>query len=114
MWRRISPVIDDKVDEGGDETVLLENVTDLKFRYLGPGSEEDWRQDWISGEGGDAITKNKFPYAVEITLEVQNKNIKNDKPLAMTAVAAIANPNNIEDRGDQPDGEASQTGLDSQ
>jgi hypothetical protein len=86
-------VIDDKIDEGGTKQVLLDNVNSLKLRYIGPENEQEWRQDWMSDDRGDAVTKNKFPYAVEITLEIQEKTEKS-KPLAMTVVAQLSFPNN--------------------
>jgi prepilin-type N-terminal cleavage/methylation domain-containing protein len=94
LWRRVAPIIDDDPLKGGEETVLLENVETFSLRYLGPGKEKEWVDTWISGERGDALTKGKFPYAVEITIEVKDKNIEKDKPLRMTIVAAIRNPNN--------------------
>jgi hypothetical protein len=88
-------VIDDDLTKGGQETVLLENVEKFELRYLGPGKEKEWVPQWISTERGDALTKGKFPFAVEITIEVQDKSSNSkDKPLRMTIVAAIRNPNN--------------------
>ncbi|MCB0355574.1 MAG: prepilin-type N-terminal cleavage/methylation domain-containing protein [Bdellovibrionales bacterium] len=93
LWRRISPVIDSDLEEGGTARVLLENVESLKFQYIGPDSEEEWLKTWMSNESGDAISKNKFPYAVEISLEVKPDK-ENAKPIAMTIVAPISFPNN--------------------
>jgi type II secretory pathway component PulJ len=93
LWRRVAPVIDDDLTKGGQETVLLENVQKFELRYLGPGKEKEWVDQWITTERGDDLSKGKFPYAVEVTIEVQDKNAK-DKPLRMTIVAAIRNPNN--------------------
>jgi prepilin-type N-terminal cleavage/methylation domain-containing protein len=93
LWRRVAPVIDDDPTKGGHETVLLENVSKFELRYLGPGKEKEWIDTWITSERGDDMTKGKFPYAVEVTLEVQDKNTK-DKPLRMTIVASVRNPNN--------------------
>lgn len=95
LWRRVAPVIDDDPIKGGEETVLLENVTKFELRYLGPGKQDEWIDTWITTERGDALTKGKFPYAVEVTIEVQDKsNDSKDKPLRMTTVAALRNPNN--------------------
>jgi hypothetical protein len=88
-------VVNEGLTKGGQETVLLENVEKFELRYLGPGKEKEWVPQWISTERGDALTKGKFPFAVEITLEVQDKSSNSkDKPLRMTIVAAIRNPNN--------------------
>jgi len=95
LIRRVSTLIDDNIEEGGEETPLLENVTKLEFRYLGFVSPTEWVKDWYSNERGDERTRNAFPYAVEVTIEVQDKNSeKKSKPLRMTLVAAIRNPNN--------------------
>ncbi len=93
LWRRINPYIDDKVEEGGVETALLENVVTFELRYLGPETE-DWVTAWSSGEGADDSTRDKFPHAVEVTIETQNTKIANSKATRMTMVAAIRNPNN--------------------
>lgn len=93
LWRRVSPLIDDNIEEGGSKQVLLENVNSLKLRYIGPESEEEWRQDWMSDQRGDAVTRGRFPYAVEITLEVKGSK-EGAKPLAMTIVAPLSFPNN--------------------
>lgn len=95
LWRRVAPIIDDDLLKGGSETVLLENVEKFDLRYLGPGKEKEWIEQWVSTERGDAITKGKFPYAVEVTIEVHDKRSEaKDKPLRMTIVASVRNPNN--------------------
>lgn len=97
LWRRIANYIHDDITKDGEETVLLENVTEFKLRYLGPGRDDEWVDTWITSERGDDQTKNKFPYAVEITLAIKDADPKaKDKTLRLTAVAAIRNPNNKE------------------
>lgn len=95
LWRRVAPIIDDDLLKGGSETVLLENVEKFELRYLGPGKEKEWVEQWITTARGDATTQGKFPYAVEVTIEVLDKrsDVK-DKPLRMTIVASVRNPNN--------------------
>lgn len=95
LWRRVSNYIHEDITKEGEETVLLENITEFKLRYLGPGREEEWVDTWMSNERGDDMTKSKFPYAVEITIEVKDPNpAAKDKSLRMTTVASIRNPNN--------------------
>lgn len=94
LWRRVSSIIDKDIDKDGEETVLLENVEKFELKYLGPGKDEDWVDQWLTGEKGDDKTRNNFPLAVEITLGVRDPNKENDKLLVMTTVAAIRNPNN--------------------
>jgi prepilin-type N-terminal cleavage/methylation domain-containing protein len=95
LWRRVSNFIHEDITKVGEETVLLENVTEFKLRYLGPKKEEEWIDTWITNERGDDITKGHFPYAVEITIEMKDPNPDaKDKTLRMTMVASIRNPNN--------------------
>lgn len=96
LWRRVSNYIHEKdITKNGEETVLLENVTDFSLRYLGPGKEEEWVDTWITTERGDDKTKGVFPYAVEITIGIKDSSPgAKDKNLKMTMVAAIRNPNN--------------------
>jgi prepilin-type N-terminal cleavage/methylation domain-containing protein len=95
LWRRVSNYLHDDITKFGEETVLLENVTEFKLRYLGPGKEEEWVDSWITTERGDDSTRNKFPYAVEVTIAIKDPTPEaKDKTLRMTMVAAIRNPNN--------------------
>ncbi|NQZ00963.1 MAG: prepilin-type N-terminal cleavage/methylation domain-containing protein [Bdellovibrionales bacterium] len=99
LWRRKSSILDDDVEQGGIDTVLLENVSSMKLRFLeGPSPEQlqpQWKADWNSTGAKEPRLTNHFPAAVEITLEVQNKDAKGGgKKTAMTLVAQIRNPNN--------------------
>lgn len=94
LWRRISPIIDENIEEGGTTQILLENVSALKMRYLNSeNEEEEWRQDWMSDDRGDVVTKGKFPFAVEVTLETKPSKPE-AKPITMTIVAPLSFPNN--------------------
>lgn len=107
LWRRVSNYIHDDITKEGTETVLLENVTDFKLRYLGPGRDGEWVDTWLTDERGDDQTKNKFPYAVEMTIEVKDPDPKaKDKTLRMTTVAAIRNPNNPQPQTDPTTGQS--------
>lgn len=99
LWRRVANYLHDDITRDGQETVLLENVTEFKLRYLGPGKEDEgWVNSWSTANGSDDVTKGKFPYAVEITLAVKDNSSKSkDKELRMTSVAAVRNPNNPKD-----------------
>ena len=101
LWRRTSSIIDTDPLIGGTETPLLEDVKELKFRYLGALRPEEWQDSWISSNEGPAETKGMLPNAVEITLEIQDKT----KSLRMTVVATIHNPNNPEKKDDQVPGQ---------
>lgn len=102
LVRRINPYIDDKIGDGGTETVLLENVVKFQLRYLGTESE-NWLDTWASNESGDAVTKGNFPFAVEITLKIQNKHLPKSKPLEMTIVSQIEFPNNLDKNSNSDD-----------
>jgi prepilin-type N-terminal cleavage/methylation domain-containing protein len=94
LIRRVADLIDDDVTKDGVETNLLEDVSTLEFRYLGPLNPPDWTDTWYTNERGDDRSKGIFPYAVEITIETQNKDDKKSRPVRMTMVAGIRNPNN--------------------
>jgi hypothetical protein len=93
LVRRTSPNIDEDVTQGGTEVVLVENVQEFKLRYFGP-QREDWIETWKTGKNGDAISKENFPYAVEISLAVHDKSDPKSKPVSMVLVAPIRFPNN--------------------
>lgn len=100
LYRAFDPQLDDRVEEPGPGTVLVENVTEFKLRYLGPGYE-DYVETWKTGEGGDANTRENFPYAVEVTLTVHNRSDPKDKPFSQTILAPIRFPNNPPPRSGQ-------------
>lgn len=97
LWRRTSKDVDEDPTKGGDEMVLLENVTEFSLKYLGTG-KQDWVKDWKSNSSSEPTVKNKFPLAVEITLATQ-KTINNmkGKKYSLQIVAAIHFPNNKEE-----------------
>lgn len=109
LWRRVDSILDDDVTKGGTEAVLLENIVRFELRYIGPGRETDWVDVWKSDKGGDASSKDNFPYAVELTLETHDKGDPNDKPMSMTIVAAIRFPNNHKKEDDHVDGQETTT-----
>ncbi|MGE5086715.1 MAG: type II secretion system protein GspJ [Bacillota bacterium] len=100
IWRRSSPYVDLDVTKGGDEVVLLENVTEFKLRYLGKG-KQDWVNDWRTDAQGDAATKGKFPQAVELSVTVERKESSKTKKYSMQLVIPLHFPNNPEDSNAQ-------------
>ncbi|MNJ98554.1 Pseudopilin GspJ [compost metagenome] len=96
IWRRSTPFVDLDVTKGGDEVVLLENVSEFKMRYIGKG-KQDWVTDWRTDEAGDGATKGKFPQAVEISLTVEKEKDKKKKKFSMQVVVPIHFPNNPEE-----------------
>jgi hypothetical protein len=97
LWRRTTSWVDDDVTKGGDEIVMLENVSEFKLRYIGAG-KDDWVSEWRSDQGGDTATKNHYPAAVEVSLTVQHKDAKTGKmkKYSMQIVAQVRFPNNEE------------------
>ena len=97
LWRRLSPFLDEKVDEGGRAIVLLENVKALNLRYVGPLEEESeakWQERWMTKEGADDKTRDKFPLAVEIELVVTRNVAGKDVEQKLSTIAQIRFPNN--------------------
>lgn len=96
LYRRTSVFVDEDVLKGGTEVMLLENVSEFSLRYIGTG-KQDWNNTWRTDNAGDGVTKNNFPWAVEVTLatEIKNKD-KAKKKYSMNAVFPIHNPNNSE------------------
>lgn len=97
LWRRMSPLVDSDVTKGGNELALLDHITELSFKYIGRG-KQDWVTEWRSDLGGDAVTKDNFPWAVEISLTYIRKEGEAEKKYSMQIVAPIHFPNNNESR----------------
>lgn len=93
LYRSESPYLDEDVTKEAPESVLLENVTEFKLRYFGPQRDE-YVDVWKTGRDGDPISKNNFPYAVEITLTVHDQSDREAKPFSQTVLAPIRFPNN--------------------
>lgn len=94
IWRRSGNFVDDDVTKGGDEVVLLENVTEFKLRYIGKGKQE-WVDAWRSDEGGDAVTKKNFPEAVEVSITIEKKQNGKAKKYSMQNIIPLHFPNNL-------------------
>ncbi len=108
LWRRTSPWVDKDVTVGGEEIVLLENVSEFSLKFLGKG-KQDWDKTWKSTEAGDGATKGNFPSAVEISLTIQQPSEKEkSKKYSMQVVVPIHFPNNREEGSTtNPDGSES-------
>lgn len=91
LWRRTSNVIDSKVDEGGQASVLLAGIKKFELRYFGK-QKEDWVNSWKSDGKEDESLKGFFPQAVEVTLIIED----NKKELTAIRVIPLRFPNNIE------------------
>lgn len=99
LYRRISPWVDEDVTKGGEEYMLIENVTEFNLRYLGRG-KQDWNKDWRTDGSGDGATKGNFPWLVEISITYQKDPSKEtSKKHSMQLVIPIHFPNNKEESG---------------
>ncbi len=96
LWRRTSAVVDSDVTRGGNDIALLDHVQELKFRYIGKG-KQDWVTEWHSDASGDAVTKDHFPAAVEISLTFRKGDGDTMKKYSTQIVAPIHFPNNKEE-----------------
>jgi prepilin-type N-terminal cleavage/methylation domain-containing protein len=105
LWRRSTPYVDLDVTKGGDELVLMENVSEFKLRYIGKG-KQDWTSDWRTDAQGDGNTKGRFPQAVEISITTERKVQGRAKKYSMQLIVPIHFPNNPEEGA----GNASPTG----
>lgn len=92
LVRRESTLVEGKVQEGGHENVLLEDVSEFRLRYFGQG-KQDWNTEWNS-ETGDAATKSSYPQAIEISLSIERGEEGKKRKVSMQIVAAVRFPNN--------------------
>jgi prepilin-type N-terminal cleavage/methylation domain-containing protein len=80
LVRSLSNFLDGDTQKQGKETVVIENVKSLKFRYLPPDinefSDTSWVDSWKSYETIDEKTLAKFPLAVEIAIEIERDGRK--------------------------------------
>lgn len=96
LYRRTQHLVDEDVKSGGNEIVMLENVTEFKLRYLGE-SKQDWISTWnSSNSSSDAGTKNQFPDTVEVSLSIQREIEKKMRTYSMQFIIPIHFPNNAE------------------
>jgi hypothetical protein len=92
LFRRITPVIDDDVTEGGTAVPLVSHVKSLSLRYLPPDSME-WEKEWDTRGKIREVQRGVFPVAVEATLVItEPRNPKAE--LSLTLVASVRYPNN--------------------
>lgn len=99
LFRRVSPWVDEDVTKGGEEYLLIENITEFTLRYMGRG-KQDWNKDWRTDGSGDGATKGNFPWLVEISITYQKDPEKEkSKKHSMQLVIPIHFPNNKEDSG---------------
>lgn len=96
LYRRTQVLLDEDVKTGGNEIVMLENVTEFKVRYIGE-TKQDWVSTWNStSSSSDAGTRELFPDAVEVSLTIEREIEKKIKTYSMQFVVPLHFPNNAE------------------
>ncbi len=96
LFRRTQSVLDDDVTTGGQEIVMLENVTEFKGRYIADGKQE-WADTWDStANSNDPITKGRYPEAVEVSISIDREIDKKRRTYSMQFVIPVHFPNNAE------------------
>jgi prepilin-type N-terminal cleavage/methylation domain-containing protein len=94
LFRRTQNVLDDDVKTGGNEIVMLENVTEFKLRYIGE-SKQDWVSMWDStSKSSDGGTRDKFPDAIEVSVTIEREVEKKPRSYSMQLVVPVHFPNN--------------------
>ncbi len=96
LWRRLAYHLDGEILEGGQESVLIEDVTEFELKYLRRKDTEEieWRDNWPK----DGVeTENQLPLAVELRIQVSkplDKEGKDVKKVRMVAYIPIDFVNN--------------------
>jgi hypothetical protein len=86
--------VDTDVRTGGNETVMLENVTEFKLRYFGE-TKQDWVLSWNSEPGSnDSGTQGRYPELIEVGLGISREVEGKQKTYSMLIVIPIHFPNN--------------------
>ncbi|MGZ3724247.1 MAG: type II secretion system protein GspJ [Pseudobdellovibrio sp.] len=94
LYRRTQNIIDDDVKTGGNEIVMLENVSEFKLRYIGE-TKQDWVSAWNSTtSSSDGGTKGRFPDAVEVSLSIERSVDDKPRTYSMQLVIPVHFPNN--------------------
>ncbi len=94
LYRRIQNIIDEDVKAGGNETVMLENVTEFKLRYIAD-TKQDWVSAWDSRRSSiDAGARGRFPESVEVSLTIEREFEKKTRTYSMQFVIPVHFPNN--------------------
>ncbi len=110
LIRKSSPVVEGDITKQDESVILLTDVTEFKLRFFGKG-KQDWVKDWDTVQG-DAVTKNRFPDAVEISLAVEKGEADKKKKISMQIVVPIRFSNNTSQ--DAANAQAEQQGANPQ
>lgn len=100
LFRRIQKVLDKDIEKGGLDTVILENVSEFKLRYLVEG-KEDWVNEWKSAgglsnaQGATTTGRSIYPDAVEVSLAIEREFEGKKKKYSLQYVIPLHFPNNL-------------------
>jgi len=70
LYKRISPVIDDKFEEGGTTFLILEDLESIKFRYYDAATDQ-WDSSW---DNNDEKHQGEIPDVIELALVLNSRN----------------------------------------
>lgn len=82
LMRREQARIDEEPTEGGDEQVLAEDVTDLRFQFY-DAKEDRWEEDWDST---NLDQKGRMPAFVKIEITALDPQGKEEKLVTATRI----------------------------
>lgn len=109
LHRRIQNILDEDIKAGGNEIVMLENVSEFKLRYIGE-TKQDWVNEWNSSKNSnDAGTKGRFPDAVEVSLTVEREFEGKPRTYSMQIVVPVHFPNNAAAKSQATQGDLAPT-----
>ena len=108
LMRSETNAVEGDVKKNGPQTILAENVSEFKLRYIGQG-KTDWVSEWDS-KTGDGATQNNFPEAVEISLTTSKGEGDKRKKVTMHTIAPVHFPNNVPSSGTSIGGNPSPNG----
>ncbi len=96
LFRRTQSVLDEDVTTGGQEIVMLENVSEFKLRYIAD-VKQDWANNWdTTVNSPDQSIKGRYPEAVEVSITIKRELEQKEKTYSMQFVIPIHFPNNPE------------------
>lgn len=70
LLRRVNPLVQERMDRGGSEDVLFENLTALEFAYW-DSTREEWVDEWDTRR---AEQKDLLPTRVRVTILANDEN----------------------------------------
>lgn len=85
LYRRQQKILDQDVTRGGTKTSALSGVSQFSLKYMGEG-KLDWSSEWK--------TKNQFPEAVEVNLEIEREFDGKTKKYSLQYIIPVHFPNN--------------------